>query len=64
MAPSSSTLILTTVLPSFSMASKNNLMILVGTLLALVGKPKKFLDLASMMLRTLLKPRMDGLSKK
>eukprot|EP00957_Ditylum_brightwellii_P084781 6446753-Ditylum_brightwellii.AAC.1 len=64
MAPSSSTWISITVFPSWIMSSKKNLIILTGTLLALVGKPKCFLDLASIIFKALLNPQIDGVSKK
>eukprot|EP00957_Ditylum_brightwellii_P108387 8268613-Ditylum_brightwellii.AAC.1 len=64
MTPSSSTWISITYFPSWITACKNNLIILTGTLLALVGKPKSFLDLASMIFRVLLNPQIDGVSKK
>eukprot|EP00957_Ditylum_brightwellii_P135246 10312591-Ditylum_brightwellii.AAC.1 len=64
MAPSSSTWISITVFPSQIMASKKNLIILAGTLLALIGKPKSFLNLASMIFKALLNPQINGVSKK
>eukprot|EP00957_Ditylum_brightwellii_P037325 2824858-Ditylum_brightwellii.AAC.1 len=64
MAHSSSAQISITAFPSPIMASKKNLMILTGTLLALVGKPEGFLDLTSMIFKALLSPQIDGVSNK
>eukprot|EP00957_Ditylum_brightwellii_P182335 13890697-Ditylum_brightwellii.AAC.2 len=59
MAPPSSTQISITVYPSWIIASKKNVAILTGTLSALVGKPKCFLDLASMISRAMLNLQID-----